>query len=119
MQLEIKQINSLCTGVKLAAELESSDAKLRKFLTIQGYRYNTEGRVIRLEKFLNTISPDDTCFELHCHEISWDYYYNHWDVTEDELTSEFYKDDIKGLKELETELRNFIQDFSVLKPEWN
>lgn len=119
MKLGKSQINSLCTGVKLAAELESSNSKLRKFLTVWGYRYDTEGRVIRLEKFLNTISPNETYFELRCYEISWDYYYNHWDVTEDELISEFYKDDIKGIEALEIELINFIQDFSVLKPEWN
>ena len=28
-------------------------------------------------------------------------------------------DDIKGIEALEIELRNYVQDFSVLQPEWH
>lgn len=55
---------------------------------------------------------------MRCYELSNDYYVNNWDVTEDVLTSEIYQDDIKGIEELEIELSKYIQDYTVLKPEW-
>lgn len=119
LQLDMKQINNLCTGVKLAVELKSEEDKLRKFLTVQGYRYNADGQVIRLEKVLNKPDFLDTIyFEVRCYELSVDYYTNNWDVTEDDLASEVYLDDIKGIKALETVLSDYIQDYSVLRPEW-
>ncbi|MDE7284006.1 MAG: hypothetical protein K2N85_10565 [Lachnospiraceae bacterium] len=119
LQLGMKQINNLCTGVKLAVELKSEEDNLRKFLTVQGYRYNADGQVIRLEKVLNKPDFLDTIyFEVRCYELSVDFYTNHWDVTEDDLASEVYLDDIKGVKELEKVLSDYIQDYSVLRPEW-
>ena len=53
-----------------------------------------------------------------CYEISGSYYINNWDVTEDCLLSQFYEDGISGTDALEKELRKYIKDFSVLKPEW-
>ncbi len=119
LRLDMKQINNLCTGVKLVVELKSEEDKLRKFLTVQGYRYSADGQVIRIEKVLNRSDFLDTIyFEVRCYELSVDYYTNHWDVTEDDLASEVYLDDIKGIKALETVLSNYIQDYSVLRPEW-
>ena len=119
LRLDMKQINNLCTGVKLAVELKSEEDKLRKFLTVQGYCYNADGQVIRLEKVLNRPDFLDTIyFEVRCYELSVDFYTNHWDVTEDDLASEVYLDDIKGIKALETVLSDYIQDYSVLRPEW-
>lgn len=54
MGLNIKQINDLCTGVKLAIELKSSELNLRKFLTIQSYIYNDKGYAIKPDKYLKT-----------------------------------------------------------------
>lgn len=118
MQLDTKQINNLCTGIKLAAELKSSNSNLRKFLTIQGYSYDADGEIIELEKSLNARNIDNIYFELRCYEITIDYYINHWDVTEDDLSSEIYQDDIKGIDALELILTEYIEDFSILKPEW-
>lgn len=118
MQLNTKQINNLCTGVKLAAELKAQNSSLRKFLTIQGYSYDNNKRLTKLEKFLRPSVLDNIYFELRCYELSVDYYTNNWDVTEDDLTSEVYQDDIKGIEELERELSKYIQDYSVLVPEW-
>ena len=118
MQLDTKQINNLCTGVKLATELKSENPNLRKFITIQGYSYNVDGKIIGLEKVLKPSILDNIYFELRCYELSIDYYINNWDVTEDDLESEVYQDDIKGIEALEMELSNYIQDYSVLKPEW-
>lgn len=119
MNLDIKQINNLCTGVKLATELKASNFNLRKFLTIRGYSYNNEGKVVDLSKILNKKISSNIYFVLRCYEVSVDYYINDWDVTEDELVNEIYQDDINGIEELESELIKYIQDFSVLKPEWN
>lgn len=118
MQLDTKQINNLCTGVKLATELKSSNPNLRKFLTIQGYSYDADGEVIELEKVLKKSNLDTIYFEVRCYEISIEYYDNHWDVTEDDLSSQIYHDDIKGIVALESELKEYIDDYSVLKPEW-
>lgn len=118
LQLDIRQINNLCTGVRLATELKSSNPNLRKFLTIQGYSYNEDGEVIGLEKFLKKSTLDKIYFELRCYEISNEYYINGWDVTEDDLASQIYHDDIKGIPALESELKKYIDDYSVLKPEW-
>ena len=118
LQLDTKQINNLCTGVKLATELKSENPNLRKFITIQGYSYNVDGKIIGLEKVLKPSILDNIYFELRCYELSIDYYINNWDVTEDDLASELYQDDIKGIEALEMELSNYIQDYSVLKPEW-
>ena len=52
LQLSIQQINNLCTGVKLATELKSDNSKLRKFLTIQGYSYSVDGKIIALGKVI-------------------------------------------------------------------
>ena len=117
MQLNTKQINNLCTGVKLATELKTENVNLRKFLTVQGYSYDDNGKIIRLKKILSLSTLDNIYFEVRCYELSVDYYTNNWDVTEDDLASEVYQDD-KGIEALEVELSNYIQDFSVLKPEW-
>lgn len=118
MKLDTKQINNLCTGVKLATELKTENANMRKFLTVQGYSYSVDGKMVGLKKVLSSSTLDNIYFELRCYELSMDYYTNNWDVTEDDLASEVYQDDIKGIEALEVELNNYIQDFSVLKPEW-
>ena len=117
--LSVRQINNLCTGIKLAAELKSEEFNLRKFITIHGYSYDGTGKRIKLRNVLNYSNIiSQIYFELHYYEISIEYYINNWDVTEDDLVNAVYKDDISGIENLEVELLNYIQDFSVLKPEW-
>lgn len=118
MKLDTRQINNLYTGVKLATELRTTNDNLRKFLTVQGYSYDVNGEIIEFNKILNKNILNDIYFELRCYEISVDYYINHWDVTEDNLINEIYQDDIKGIDALELQLKKYIEDFSVLKPEW-
>ncbi|MCI8749453.1 MAG: hypothetical protein HFH67_16605 [Lachnospiraceae bacterium] len=118
LKLDTRQINNLYTGVKLATELRATNDNLRKFLTVQGYSYDVNGEIIEFNKILNKNILNDIYFELRCYEISVDYYINHWDVTEDNLINEIYQDDIKGIDALELQLKKYIEDFSVLKPEW-
>ena len=117
--LSVRQINNLCTGINLAAELKSEEFNFRKFITIHGYSYDGAGKRIKLRNVLNNLNIiSQIYFELHYYEISIEYYINNWDVTEDDLVNAVYKDDIRGIENLEVELLNYIQDFSVLKPEW-
>ncbi len=118
LKLDTRQINNLYTGVKLVTELRATNDNLRKFLTVQGYSYDVNGEIIEFNKILNKNILNDIYFELRCYEISVDYYINHWDVTEDNLINEIYQDDIKGIDALELQLKKYIEDFSVLKPEW-
>lgn len=71
-------------------------------MTIRGYSYNNEGKVVDLSKFLNKNTFSNIYFVLRCYEVSVDYYINDWDVTEDELINEIYQDDINGIEELES-----------------
>lgn len=107
LKLDTRQINNLYTGVKLATELESTNYNLRKFLTVQGYSYDINGEIIELNKILNKNILNHIYFELRCYEISIDYYINHWDVTEDNLTNQTYQDDIEGIDALELQLHHF------------
>lgn len=118
MGLSTRQINNLRTGIKLAAELKSEKSKARKFITVHGYSYDEDGKKIKLTNILNDNSLNQIFFELHYYEIPLEYYINKWDVTEDDLLSTVYKNDITGIQKLEIELFNYIQDFSVLEPEW-
>ena len=118
MGLNIKQINDLCTGVKLAIELKASELNLRKFLTIQSYIYNDKGYAIKPDKYLKTNKINEIFFEVRIYELSIEYYINEWDVTEDDLVNEIYIDDIEGIEKLEVILNKYITDYSELKPEW-
>lgn len=118
MHFDIKQLNNLCIGIKLAGELEASSDKFRKFITIYGYKYNEKGKRVVLEKILGKNKPEEIYFILHCYEISIYYYINSWDVTEDELQNEIYIEDIKGVDELENIIQVYMRDFSVFQPEW-
>lgn len=119
MPLDIQQRNNLRTGVRLAAELTSTKVNHRKFITVKGYSYNKAGRRSGLKNVLNGISLDEAFFEVRCYEISNDYYVNRWDVTEDDVLWVACVDDIKGIAKVETELMKYMEDFSILVPEWH
>lgn len=118
MELNIKQKNNLLTGVKLAVELEASETGLKRFITVFGYLYNEEHKFQELTNVIKTGLDEEVYFEIRCYEIPVEYYDNHWDVTDDILINDELIDDIKGIKALENELKNYIDDFSILKPEW-
>lgn len=119
LPLDIQQRNNLRTGVRLAAELTSTKVNHRKFITVKGYSYNKAGRRSGLKNVLNGISLDEAFFEVRCYEISNDYYVNRWDVTEDDVLWVACVDDIKGIAKVETELMKYMEDFSILVPEWH
>ncbi len=117
--MNTKQINDLCTGVKLVIELEATEISFRKFLTVQGYIINDDGNITKPDKYLNSNKINDLYFEVRVYELSVEYYINEWDVTEDDLKNEIYLDGIKGINQLELILNEYIADFSELKPEWD
>lgn len=115
--LNTKQINELITGVKLAAEIKPSQTNLRRFVTVFGFSYNNDGQYVSLS---NVISDKQGLnFEIRCYEIDIKFYENHWDVSDGDLTNDIIIDNIKGIAELEVKLKDFISDFSILRPEWN
>lgn len=119
MHLSVKQMNELCTGVKLAAELTPSNPNLRKFLTVQGYVLNDVGKVTMPSRFLSPKASSNIYFLLRCYEVPVRYFEERLDVTEDDLVNEVYVDNIKGITELERNLNDYIQDHLLLVPEWN
>lgn len=119
MHLSVKQRNNLCVGVKLAAELISTDVNLRKFISVQGYTYNNVGKTIKLQKTISSEVHSNIYFELRCYEVPIMCFDERLDVTEDDLVNEIYRDNIKGFGQLECVLSSYIQDFSILIPEWN
>lgn len=114
--LNTKQINELITGVKLAAELKSSQPNLRRFITVFGFSYN-DGQYVSLSNVIG--NKQELHFEVRCYEIDVKYYENHWDVSDGDLTNDIIIDNIKGIAGLEKKLKDFITDFSILSPEWN
>ena len=119
MKLNLLQRNHLRTGVRLVAELSPSQINHRKFITIAGYRYDTAGRRIVLTKALNSTTCEELFFEVFCYEISNDYYVNNWDVSKEELLCVANVEDIHGVENLEAEIKNYVQDISILVPEWH
>lgn len=55
MVLSQKQKNELLTGIRLATELKSSSENLKKFLVISAYQYNSDRKIIKLNRILNKI----------------------------------------------------------------
>lgn len=53
MVLSQKQKNELLTGIRLATELKSSSENLKKFLVISAYQYNSDRKIIKLNRILN------------------------------------------------------------------
>ena len=119
MSLDRSQLNNLITGVKLASELQSSKENIRRFITVFAYEYDENGKYKSLSKVLKSNIEEDIFFELRIYEISNEYFENNWDICENDLASDARIEDIKGIKNLEIKLKEYLDDLSILKPEWN
>lgn len=117
LSLNINQINNLCTGVVLATELKSKNPELRKFLIVEAYSYNSNNEIIRMDKFVKEEKLNNIYFEIICYEMLIGYENYFWD-TDYYLKNKFCKNNIKGIEQLKIELGDYIQDYSILKPEW-
>jgi hypothetical protein len=112
------QIKSLITGVKLAAELESSDCNLRCFISLFAYQYNEQGEYVEMTKLLKTVKDEDIFFLLRKYEIPDEFIKNGWYASDDDLVNSIYVEDIRGFKNLENKLLKYMSDLSSLQPEW-
>lgn len=118
MGFSTEQINNLITGNALAAELTASRLGLRKFIVVSGFELNERGQWKRLSKVLNTDKCETAIFQIRCYELPEEFITNSWDVTEDVLTEDKIIDQLRGIQALERELEKYLDDFSVLVPEW-
>ena len=118
MQLDIKQLNNLFTGVRLVSELNSNRNDIKKFLTIRGYKYDSYNKEVEFDKFISKTKLQKVYFELKIFEISTDLDVSSWDITENDFEYEIIIRDIENIEKLECILKNYIEDYSILKPEW-
>ena len=118
MGFSTEQINNLITGNALAAEITPSRSGLRKFIVVKGFELNERGQWKRLSKVLNTDKCETAIFQIRFYELPEEFITNNWDVTEDILTEARTIDQLQGIPALEKELKEYLDDCSVLVPEW-
>lgn len=82
MGLTQQQINSLVTGVALAAEIPASSSLLRHFVVIKGYAVNEHGKTQRLSNTLNNNKKENIFFLIRDYELQALYLEKGYDVTE-------------------------------------
>ena len=71
-----------------------------------------------MSKVLNTDKCETAIFQIRFYELPEEFITNSWDVTEDVLTEDKTIDQLQGIPVLEKELKEYLNDFSVLVPEW-
>lgn len=118
MGLTQHQINSLITGVALAAEIPASSSKLRHFVVIKGYAIDEHGKRQRLSNALNSNKAETAFFLIRDYELQALYLENGYDLTEQDCENYSYIDNLKGIANAEAELIKHIKDFTLLVAEW-
>jgi hypothetical protein len=115
--LDIRQLNNLCTGNELAAEIQATSEHRRAFVVIGAYRATGRPGGGRVSKILNA-PQDDVRFWVRKYEISIDNIEKQWDVSDEDLHEATYRSDIPDIQELESELGKFLDDFSGFDVSW-
>ncbi|WP_239616874.1 hypothetical protein [Cohnella mopanensis] len=116
-RLSQNQMNNLMTGTSLAAELVSAHPDFRSFISTSGYlKCKTKKKFI--SRSLNSAEKDDIYFYIRKYEINTIYLDNDWDVTDDEIVNSVHLIDIKGIENLERQLKLMIDDLSILEGDW-
>lgn len=116
---EVEKIQHLLTGVTLAAEINSSNPNLRGFISIFAYQYKEFGEFVEFDEFLKRVNEEEIFFLLRKYELLNECVENGWWVIEEDLVNSIYIEDIKGIKEVEIEILKYIEDITILKPEWH
>ena len=57
-------------------------------------------------------------FEIRIYQIPNEYFEKKWDIAEADLVSDIRIKDIKGIDYLEEKINLYVEDLSMLKPEW-
>ena len=114
-KLNTFQRNNLITGTDLAAEIPSSSPELRAFVVIGAYARTPSGHAKRPSKFLNA-EQNDLRFWIRRYEVKKSDI-EKWITTADLLNS-VYLNEILSIEQLEREVEQYIQDFSLLEATW-
>ena len=117
MELSIKQINELITGVQLSAEISSSSSDLRHFVSVRGY-VETQRGIELLDKIINEDKLKTTVFWIRDYEIPTDYIENDWEIPDDKIMNYIFIKGIVGIENVQKELKKHIYDLSLLEPHW-
>lgn len=112
--LSQQQINNLITGREMAAELPASKDGFRRFLIILPLEMGKYGKFTAVSKVLSRSKYETVYFWVRVYELPSEYIEKQWDVTEDELTSCRDLGKIQGITALETVIKEYLQDFSIL-----
>lgn len=117
MELSIKQINELITGIILSAEISSSSPKFRHFVSVGGYIEVGRGKKT-LDRFINDEKIRTTFFWIRDYEVPKIYIENDLEIPDDQIINHIYTESIIGINSLQEDLKKHISDFSLLVPHW-
>lgn len=120
-KLNEMQIKYLTTDTELGAEIETSSLELRSFISIFAYQYKEQkpfGKFIKYDKFIKNVDMNNVFFTLMKYEISKEHMEKNWDIHTEDLIDKIYLEDIKGIQNIEKELLKYLEDLSVLQPNW-
>ena len=117
MELSMKQINDLITGVHLSAEIAASSPGLRHFVTVAGYA-EKDGRKKQLDKYISAEKRETTVFLIRDYEVPKEYIENDWEIPDRDIKNEVYIEGIVGIENIQKELTERISDLSLLVPHW-
>lgn len=87
-------------------------------ISVFAYQYDREGKYIGMSKFLRKIDEESVYFVLRRYEIPKEFIDNGWFPSEDDLIDSVYIEDIKGVENIEEEILKYIDDITILEPEW-
>lgn len=117
MELSIKQKNELFTGIVLAQELKATLEQTRRFITVRSFE-SCDNKVKVWSKVLPTSYDDlNAVFAVRVYSIKSEYI--NLDVDERDCSEHEYIGDIDSFEALYLVLKNYIDDFSGLIPQWN
>lgn len=120
MEFNIKQKNCLLTGVILACEVESSEAEIRTFLTVSSFKKGINNECIPWDNVIKSFSEDQNIiFTIHYYSLKASYIEYGYDIHENDLIQNNVIENICGWDNVYKELAKIIDDFSVLRPQWN
>lgn len=112
--LDTFQRNNLLVGTRLAVEIAASSPELRAFVVVGTYTHSTV-RPRKPSRYLNK-SEDDLLFWIRKYEVARNNIEK--DITNRDLVGEIYVKDIESIGKLEKELGKYVDDFSLMKPDW-
>lgn len=120
MELDVKQINNLLTGIVLACELKADKPEIRNFLTVKSFKLDSDGNHhVWDNKIKSADIGDNALFIVHCYSVPAEYIDLDYDIHNGDLIDDVIIDNIIGWDKLYEVLSKYIDDVSILVPQWN